>query len=118
MGAENRRDTGRVDILGELQGEVMVFQPMQIAQISSGGAQIDTPFPLHLDSLHDLRLTLGGDSIIVKGRIVHSSISDVEHEHVMYRSGVEFVEPSDHVAAIIAHFVSALQSDRVGSDAP
>ena len=84
MGAENRRDNGRVDILGEPEGEVMVFFTMQISQISSGGAQIDTPFPLHLNSLHDLRLTLGGNSIIVKGRIVHSSISDVEHEHVMY----------------------------------
>ena len=84
MGAENRRDNGRGDILGEPEGEGMGFFTMQISQISSGGAQIDTPFPLHLNSLHALRLTLGGNSIIVKGRIVHSSISDVEHEHVMY----------------------------------
>ena len=43
-----------------------------------GGAQIETMFPLHLDSLHDFRLTLGDRSIVVKGRVAHCSISDVE----------------------------------------
>jgi len=38
---ENTRDTERVEILGELRGEVMVFQPMAIKEISRGGAQID-----------------------------------------------------------------------------
>ncbi len=111
---EERRDAPRVEILGELRGEIMVFQPMAISQISPMGAQIETPFPLHLNSLHDLRLTLGKDSVVVKGRIVHSSISDVEHERVVYRSGVEFVEPSARVAKVIQQFIDSLQADRRG----
>ena len=43
---DSRRDSERVEILGELRGEVMVFQPMTITEISGGGAQIETPFPL------------------------------------------------------------------------
>ena len=55
----NKRDTERIDLLGSLGGEVMVFQPMGIRQISLGGMQVETGFPLQLDSLHDFRITLG-----------------------------------------------------------
>src|SRR5688572_28208359 len=68
------RDRERVPILGELRGEVMVFQAMTVLDISYGGAQIETAFPLQLDSLHEFRLTLGERSIVVKGRIAHSHI--------------------------------------------
>jgi hypothetical protein len=108
----DRRATERIDILGELKGEVMVFQPMTIVQISVAGAQIETPFPLHLDSLHDVRLTLGDRSVIVKGRIVHCRISDVEHEHISYNSGLEFIDPPAHVRKALEDYVEALKVGR------
>ena len=55
----DKRDAERVPMLGELQGEIMVFQPMLIKEISLGGALVETRFPLHLNSLHDLRLDAG-----------------------------------------------------------
>ena len=88
----------------------MVFQAMAIKEISVGGAQVETAFPLHLDSLHDLRLTLGERSIVVKGRIVHCSISDVEQEAVVYRSGIQFIEPSERVHGVIADFIEAVRA--------
>jgi hypothetical protein len=109
----DRRGTERAEILGDLQGEVTVFQPMTITQIGRGGAQIETPFALHLDCLHEFRLTLGGRSIVVKGRIAHCRISDVEEERVIYRSGVEFVELSDHARIAIDAFLDALQASRM-----
>ena len=109
---DNKRDTDRVQILGELHGEVMIFQPMTIKEVSHGGAQIETGFPLHLDSLHEFRLTLGERSIIVKGRVAHCSISDVEQEVIIYRSGIEFVEPSERVNTVIADFIAAVQDGR------
>src|SRR5882672_3315581 len=99
---DNKRDVQRLEILGELHGEVMVFQPMAIKEISRGGAQIETGFPLQLDSLHDFRLTLGDRSVVVKGRVVHCSITDVEEGLVLYRSGLEFIEPSDGVYTVIS----------------
>ena len=51
-----KRDSDRIQILGELHGEVMVFQPMTIREISHGGALIETAFPLLLDSLHEFRM--------------------------------------------------------------
>lgn len=111
-GREDRGDTERIEILGELHGEVMVFQPTTIKEISRGGAQVETTFPLHLDSLHEFRLTLGDRSIVIKGRVAHCSISDVEQEGVVYRSGIEFVEPSDRVFTVIADFIEAIKTGR------
>ena len=112
MPGPDKRDSERILILGELHGEVMVFQPMAIKDISRGGAQIETSFPLQLDSLHEFRLTLGDRSIVVKGRVTYCSISDVEQEGVLYRSGVEFIEPSDRVSSVIADFIDAVVSGR------
>ena len=109
---EDKRDTERIEILGELHGEVMVFQPMNIKEISHGGAQVETAFPLHLDSLHDFRLTLGDRSIIIKARVAHCSISDVEQEGVIYRTGLEFIEPAERVASVIRDFIDAIKTGR------
>src|SRR5438046_4046307 len=105
---EDKRDTERVQILGELRGEITVFQPMAIKEISRGGAQIETGFALQVDSLHDFRLTLGDRSVVVKGRVAHSHISDVEEELILYRSGIEFIEPTDNVLGVIGAFVAAI----------
>ena len=113
--ASDKRDTDRIPILGELHGEIMVFEPMAIKEISRGGAQIETRFPLQINSLHDLRLTLGIRSIVVKGRVVHSQISDIDQDVVVYWTGIEFVEPSEHVASAIAEFMDSLRSHRSGA---
>ena len=107
------RTAERIQILGELRGEVMVFQPMAIKEISAGGAQIETAFPLQLNSLHDVRLTLGDRSIIVKGRVVHGHITDVDQETVRYRAGIEFVELSDRVRAAVGEFIEAIRAGRL-----
>src|SRR6267142_6208907 len=109
---DKRDNTGRIEILGELRGEVTVFQPMAIKEISPGGAQVETGFPLQLDSLHEFRLTLGDRSVVVKGRVVHCSISDVDQEIVLYRSGVEFVEPSERIASVVTSFIDAVRTGR------
>jgi PilZ domain-containing protein len=108
---DNRYDE-RIPILGELHGEVMVFQPMAIKEISRGGASVETSFPLQLDSLHDFRLTLGDRSVVVKARIAHCSISDVDQEIVVYRTGIEFVDPPERVDGVIAEFIQAIADGR------
>jgi PilZ domain-containing protein len=107
-----KRDADRIPILGELHGEVMVFEPMAIKEISHGGAQVETGFPLQLDSLHDFRLTLGDCSVVVKGRVVHSSVTDVDQDVVVYRSGIEFIELSERVEGVIDDFMRAIRDGR------
>jgi hypothetical protein len=109
----DKRESERVPISGALLGEVMVFLPMTVKEISRGGAQIETSFPLQLDSLHDLRLALGERSIIVKGRVAHCRISGVDQEVVRYLSGIEFVEVSERVSSALAGFMEALKAGRI-----
>lgn len=109
MADENKRDTERVAVPTPLHGEVKVYQPMTILDVSGGGAQIETPFALQLDSLHDFRISLGERSVVVKGRIAHCHIGELKEGVVIYRTGVEFVELSDHVQSAIEHFVAALK---------
>src|SRR4051812_13604582 len=101
-------------MLGDLQGEIMVFEPMRVTEISLEGATVETRAPLHLNSLHGMRLTLGERSVVVKGRVVHSRISDVDQDLVTYRSGLEFVDASEAVAAVIADFLEAVRVHRGG----
>ena len=110
---DNKRDTERIELAGALRGEVMVFQAMTVRQISKGGMQVETSFPLQLDSLHDFRLAIGDRSIVVKGRVAHSRISEFFHDGVTYRTGIEFIEPSEPVAEVISEFVEELRQERM-----
>jgi hypothetical protein len=86
----------------------MVFQPIAVCQMSHNGMQVEAAFPLQLDSLHEFRLTLGNGSVVVKGRVAHSRISDVDQDVITYRTGIEFIELPERVAAAIALFVDEL----------
>ena len=110
----DKRDTDRLAILGDLQGEITVFEPLQIKEVSQSGVSVETRFPLALNSLHELRLTLGGTSVVLKGRVVHSHISDVDQDIVTYRSGIEFVEPAERVSAVVTAFIDAIRIKRSG----
>ena len=105
--ASEKRDGERVNIPGQVTGEVTVYEPMTILDLSDRGAQVETKFALQLGSLHDFRLSLGTRSVIVKGRIVHCQIGELREGVVLYRTGVEIVEPSEHALLAIRAFVEA-----------
>ena len=107
-----RRDAERIPVLGGLDGDVMVFLPMAITEIGQRGIQVETPFAFQIDSIHELRLTLGDQPIVAKGRVSHCSVVDVEQESVRYRTGLEFVDLSDRLAEAIAAFVDAMKGVR------
>jgi len=110
-----KRDAERVTILGDLRAEIMVYQPMLVGEISRTGLTVECSFPLQIDSLHELRLTLGERSVVVKARVAHSHISDVDQVNVVYTTGLEFVQPSAPVAAAIAAFLDTLKTGRSGA---
>ena len=110
--SSDKRDRERVPLEGQVKGEVMVFQPMTILDISIGGVQIETAFAFQLDSLHDFRLSLGDRSVVVKGRIAHCHIGELTDVAALYRTGVELVELSDHARAAITDFVTATKYSR------
>jgi hypothetical protein len=100
-----RRRTERIEIIGEPRGEVMVYQPMALTEVSRFGAVVETTFPLLIDSLHDFRFALGDRSIVVKGRVVHARVCNVDDQTTVYRSGIEFVDPAERVVEAIGGFL-------------
>jgi hypothetical protein len=108
---EKRRGE-RLQPNGHLRGEVMVFQPMTVLNISATGVQIQTAFPLQFASEHDFRLLLGHESVIVRGRVAYCHISELTDTAAVYRSGIGFVDLPPGAVDAIGEFVSAIQPAR------
>ena len=113
-----KREAERVHIPGQIKGEVTVYEPMAILDLSDRGALVETTFALHVDSLHEFRLSLGERSVIVKGRIVHCHIGELQEGTVLYRSGIEFVEPSAPVLGVLTAFLEELKASRTTASNP
>ena len=110
-----RREARRTAILGNLPGEVLISQPMAVREIGIDGVTVETTFPLHLDSLHELRMMLDTHSVVLRARVVHAHITDVDQDAVVYRSGLEFIDAPPHVRAVIEAYVAALHIQRQGT---
>ena len=115
--SEDRRENHRIDIDDGLSGSITVVEPMRVAQISPTGAQIDTTAALKVGTLHDIRLSLDVRPVVVKARVVHSSVRHLHRELVFYRTGVEFIDLTPRAANTIAQFVEHLVAHRNGAPA-
>jgi hypothetical protein len=112
---EDRRSGERVPILGALPAELTVLVPMTVKEIGPGGLTVETTFSLNLNSLHDLRLPVGDRVLVLKGRVVHSRISDVTQELVTYSTGFDFVDPPERLTSAIAEYLATLKATRAGA---
>jgi hypothetical protein len=52
--------------------------------------------------------------VVVKGRVVHCHIDEVDSETIVYHTGVEFVDMPEWVAKAVAEFVDAVKTGRQG----
>jgi hypothetical protein len=108
----NRRQSSRVDLAGPLTAEVLIVQPARVTELAPDGMQVETGSALQLNAIYEFRLRLGGRTVIVKGRVAHARISDVDRDLVTYCSGIEFVEVSERVASAINGFVDGVRRER------
>jgi hypothetical protein len=111
-GPPEKRQYERLAVLGHLAGDIMVPQPIAVTEIGDVGVQIVAPFPLQLNSLHDLRIKLETQSVVVNARVVHCTLVEVEHDAVRYRIGLEFVDVPDRVWLIISAYLEAQKRAR------
>ena len=102
---DERRATSRLELETGLPGEISVMAPATVRDICRSGLNLESAFPLLVGSLHDLRLHLDDDVVVVKARVVHCQIADVGRDAVTYRAGLEFVGLADHVRASLEAFV-------------
>ena len=113
-----KRASERVPIRGTLHGDIMVFEPLLVTEVSTRGALIETSFPMQIDPLHDVRLTLGDVSVVLKGRVAHSHVGEINRDIVTYHTGIEFVEPSAPVLGVLTTFLEELKASRATAPTP
>ena len=107
----DHRKFARLPIEGSLTGDITVALPLEVTQISAGGALIETDRPLRLESLHELRFALEGTALVISGRVVHSRVADLVGDGLTYESGLEFIDPPEHVQAAIRTMLARLSDD-------
>jgi hypothetical protein len=112
--SDDKRLSPRMEMLGYVPGEITVLAPVAIRDLSALGAQVESSFPLLLNSMHELRLHLGGDSVVVRGRVAHCRVADIGTDVAVYRAGVEFVELPEHARRLIAAHVDRIARERKG----
>jgi hypothetical protein len=108
----DKRQSERLAVLGHLAGDIMVPQPIAVTEVGDVGVQILASFPLQLNSLHDLRLKLETQSVVVNARVVHCTLVEVDQDAVRYRIGLEFIDVPDRIWLIISAYLEAQKRAR------
>ena len=95
-----RRRAPRVDLVGQLRGElVSVELPIVVREISLGGMSIETSQAFDVDSRHSFVLTLGdGAGVFVIGRVAYSRRIDGP-QGAVFISGIQFLDDDESQAA-------------------
>lgn len=61
----------RYEIVGQLWGSLETFEPLEIHNLSRGGALLETHVPLSADSVHRLRFTVPDQTLDLQARVAH-----------------------------------------------
>jgi hypothetical protein len=101
-------------MLGHVPGEMTVMVPIAIRDLGPQGVQVESSFPLLLNSVHDLRLHLGDDSLVVRGRVAHCRVADLGTDVTVYRAGFEFIDPPERVLQAVEAHLSRMAQQRQG----
>jgi hypothetical protein len=102
---EDRRQSPRVDLMGEFQGHLITLdEAVTVQQLGPGGLTLVAAVPLSPAQVHELRLTLDDTVILVRAKVVHTR-TVVQHDDVQYVSGMAFVDPPRETQVVIEHFL-------------
>ena len=102
----DRRAQLRFEIVGRLRGTVASHSPVQLRDISRGGAQVELQWPLKVDTVHDLRLESHSQFSQIQARVRHVRPSVPGPQG--YVVGLEFVS----LDASAAHHLDLIVADR------
>jgi len=88
-----RRRAPRVDLVGQLRGElVSVDVPILVREFSLGGMSFQTSKVFDTDSHHEFMLTLGdGAGVVVRGRVAYCRQVE-QHGAQVFIVGIQFLD--------------------------
>jgi hypothetical protein len=108
--AADRRVRARFEVVGRLRGVLEVSEPVYVRNISATGALIETSLPAPVGSLRSLQLTVEGRSSQIKTS-VRWTTKGVPESPDRYLLGVQFVQPSEDLADLVARVLAETQGE-------
>jgi hypothetical protein len=104
-----RRSGPRVEVLGQLHGQVVTWRvPLTIRDISAGGFAVESEWRFPLGSTHMFRFTTDrGEVVFLNGRTVHTRPASAIPEADQFISGFAFLRDGDRVDQAIALLLDA-----------
>ena len=101
-----RRRAPRVDLVGQLRGElVSVDLPIVVREISLGGMSIETSEAFEVESRHSFVLTLGdGAGVFVLGRVAYSRRVD-RPQGAIFITGIQFLDDESEAGGDVGDLV-------------
>jgi hypothetical protein len=110
----DRRNRVRYEIVGQLWGSLETFEPMEVHNISQGGALVESRVPLNSESVQRFRLTTPDQTLDLQGRVTHVSQRQDVTAPENFLVGVQFVslpQPAlDYIEGYVADNLAAAVS--------
>jgi hypothetical protein len=101
----------RFEIVGRMPGSVATVDPVTVRNISPGGALVEAPFTLPVNSWHAVRLGSEATFGTLDARVCHVAASTAPSRYLI---GLEFVTPDALTAGRIEQIVSEAVSPSLG----
>ncbi len=103
----------RVQILGNVTGEVSLLHDVTLLDLNEGGARLEHAGRFALNAICYLRLPAPEGEPVLKARIVHSAVSRTapgpgEETILFYQSGVEFVGLTSDALLVLRQLLPSL----------
>jgi hypothetical protein len=101
----DRRSKPRFEIVGDLWGSVDVSSSLSVVNLGRGGALLESPVPLVLESVHSVVAVTEEESHKVTLRVRHST-GDERQGRRRFLIGVEFLDVSPALDAFLERHVA------------
>ncbi len=110
----DRRSRVRYEIVGQLWGSLETFEPLEVHNLSLGGALVETRMPLNADSVHRLRLSGPGQAHDLQARVAHVSQRQDLTAPETFLVGVQFLG----LPSLAADYLDRLVQVNLGDAGP
>jgi c-di-GMP-binding flagellar brake protein YcgR len=97
----DRRLTLRFEIVGRLRGSIATAEPVRLHDISPGGALVEVPFPLPVDSQQAVQLVTDDHVSAIDARVRHVRPA---FQMGRFLVGLEFTSPEHQVRQALGTF--------------
>lgn len=87
----DRRARPRFEIVGQLWGSLETQEPLDLINLSRGGALLEGRVSLATDSIQRLRLTFEGQVLDIQARVRHVATLSRASDRERYLIGLEFL---------------------------